>query len=77
MKAVIYARVSSERQDVDLSISAQLRALRDYASRNSYYIVREFIDEAESGKTTDRPAFREMISMARRTATPFEIILVW
>jgi len=77
MKAVIYARVSSERQDVDLSISAQLRALRDYALRNSYYIVREFIDEAESGKTTDRPAFREMVSMARRAAKPFDIILVW
>jgi len=77
MKAVIYARVSSERQDVDLSISAQLRALREYALRNSYYIVREFIDEAESGKTTDRPAFREMVSMARRAAKPFDIILVW
>jgi len=77
MKAVIYARVSSERQDVDLSISAQLRALRDYALRNSYYIVREFIDEAESGKTTDRPAFRDMVSMARRATKPFDIILVW
>ena len=29
--AALYARVSSDRQDVDLSISAQLRALRDYA----------------------------------------------
>ena len=27
--AALYARVSSERQDVDLSVSAQLRALRD------------------------------------------------
>ena len=27
--AALYARVSSDRQDVDLSISAQLRALRD------------------------------------------------
>ena len=29
--AALYARVSSERQDVDLSVSAQLRALKDYA----------------------------------------------
>jgi len=35
MKVSIYARVSSERQDIDLSISAQLKALREYASRNS------------------------------------------
>ena len=32
----LYARVSSDRQDVDLSVTAQLRALRDYAERNGY-----------------------------------------
>ena len=31
--AALYARVSSDRQDVDLSVSAQLRALRDYAKK--------------------------------------------
>ena len=34
--AALYARVSSDRQDVDLSVSAQLRALRDYAKANGY-----------------------------------------
>lgn len=29
--AAVYARVSSDRQDVDLSIAAQLRALRNHA----------------------------------------------
>ncbi len=29
MDVSLYARVSSDRQDVDLSISAQLRALRE------------------------------------------------
>jgi len=77
MRAVIYARVSSERQDVDLSISAQLRALREYATKNGYIVVREFVDEAESGKTSDRPEFREMIAQARRSEKPFDIILVW
>ena len=77
MKAALYARVSSDRQDVDLSISAQLKALREYATRNGHEIVREFIDEAASGKTTARPAFREMIAHARRSQKPFELILVW
>ena len=27
----LYARVSSDRQDVDLSVASQLRALKDYA----------------------------------------------
>ena len=75
-RAVIYARVSSDKQDVDLSISAQMRALREYARNNGHEIVREFIDEAETGRTTARPAFREMTSLARHPQKPFEIILV-
>ena len=43
----LYARVSSDRQDVDLSVAAQLRALRDYAEKNGYMVVREYVDEAE------------------------------
>jgi len=76
-RAVIYARVSSERQDVELSISAQLRALRDYAHRSNYEIYREFVDEAESGRSVARPAFKDMIRLARAKQPPFEIILVW
>ena len=77
MKVALYARVSSDRQDVDLSIAAQLKQLREYAARNGHVVVREFIDEAESGRTAYRPRFREMISMARQTAKPFELILVY
>ena len=42
--AALYAKVSSDRQDVDLSVAAQMRALRDYADKNDYKIVREFVD---------------------------------
>ena len=77
MKAAVYARVSSDSQDVDLSISAQLRALREYASKHDCEIVREFVDEAESGRTIDRPAFKEMIALARTHQPPFEAVLVW
>ena len=58
MKAAIYARVSSDRQDVDLSVSAQLKHLREYARANAYQIVREYVDEAETGRTTQRPKFQ-------------------
>jgi site-specific DNA recombinase len=77
MRTVLYARVSSDRQDVDLSISAQLKLLRDYATRNNHIIVKEFTDQAESGRTTYRPQFREMISMARQPNRPFSLILVY
>ena len=46
--AALYARVSSDRQDVDLSVSAQLRALRDYARKNGYVRRREYVDEARA-----------------------------
>lgn len=77
MKVAIYARVSSDRQDVDLSIAAQLRALREYAAKEGYQVVREYVDEAESGRTADRPQFQRMIAEARRASRPFQLILVW
>ncbi len=75
--AALYARVSSDRQDVDLSVAAQLRALRDYAEKNGYVIAREYIDEAESGRIADRPQFRRMLDEASLSESPFQEILVW
>ena len=75
--AALYARVSSDRQDVDLSVAAQLRALRDYADKNGYIIAREYVDEAESGRVADRPQFRLMLDEASRANAPFQEILVW
>ncbi|MCK4794150.1 MAG: recombinase family protein, partial [Desulfobacteraceae bacterium] len=77
MNVVSYARVSSDKQDVDLSISAQLKALREHALINGYQVIKEFVDEAESGRSSLRPFFREMIALARRPNKPFDAILVW
>ena len=62
---------------MDLSVSAQLRALRDYARKNGYIVAREYVDEAESGRIADRPEFRKMIDEASRPNAPFQEILVW
>ena len=75
--AALYARVSSDRQDVDLSVSAQLRALKEYAKANGYSVAREYVDEAESGRVADRPQFREMIEEGGKPKAPFDVILVW
>ena len=75
--AALYARVSSERQDVDLSVAAQLRALRDYADKNGYVVAREYVDEAESGRVADRPQFRRMLEEATKPSAPFHEMLVW
>ena len=75
--AALYARVSSDRQDVDLSIAAQLRALRDYAEKNDYLVAREYVDEAESGRIADRPEFQKMLNEANKPEAPFKEIFVW
>ncbi len=73
----LYARVSSDRQDVDLSVAAQMRALRDYAQKNGYVVAREYVDEAESGRIADRPQFQKMLDEAGKPEAPFQEILVW
>ena len=52
-------------------MSAQLRALRDYAEKNGYLVAHEYVDEAESGRIADRPEFRKMIDAASRPTPPF------
>ena len=74
--AALYARVSSDRQDVDLSVSAQMRALKEYARANGYSVAREYVDEAESRRVADRPQFREMIEEGSRPNAPFQVILI-
>lgn len=60
MKAAIYARYSSENQDIS-SIDAQIRAIKDYAQRNGFEIVKIYTDEARSATTDDRPQFLQLI----------------
>ncbi len=78
MKVVLYARVSSERQaEKDLSISAQLKAMRKYAHEHNFDVYKEFVDEAESARTANRPAFQKMIALAKQKPKLFDAILVW
>ena len=73
----LYARVSSDRQDVDLSVAAQMRGMREFADRNGCIVAREYVDEAESGRIDNRPQFRRMMDEACGPDPPFRQILVW
>jgi len=62
MKVVIYARFSSHAQN-EQSIEGQLRACYDFAKRNDYTVIGEYIDKAISGTGADnRPDFQRMIN---------------
>ena len=73
----IYARVSSDAQDVENSIDAQLNKCREWAERNGYVVVQEFVDRAKSGRADKRPDFREMIDVAESPDCQFAMVLVW
>lgn len=60
MKAVIYARYSSHNQREE-SIEGQIRECQDFAARNGFVVIGEYIDRALSGKTDDREDFQRMI----------------
>lgn len=56
-KAVIYARVSTEGQDIENSISAQIKICKEYADKNNFSVTEIFADEAKSGTSDKRPDF--------------------
>lgn len=61
--AVAYARYSSDNQREE-SITAQLRAIREYAQKNGITIIREYYDEAKSASmfaTKPRLEFEQML----------------
>ncbi|NQY75183.1 MAG: recombinase family protein, partial [Candidatus Margulisbacteria bacterium] len=63
--AVIYARISSVKQEDGFSIDAQLKFLNDYSLKKGYVLVEQFIT-TESAKLKGRKTFNEMIDMVKK-----------
>src|SRR5690349_13216972 len=55
-----YVRVSSEDQVGGYSIEAQKRAIETWVTAQEGQLVRMYIDEAQSGRSADRPQFQQM-----------------
>ena len=77
IRVVIYARVSSDAQDIINSIEAQIAECEQFARNNNMVVVTIYIDEAESGRSDNRPQFQQMVADATGKDKPFEIVLVW
>ena len=60
MRAVIYARYSSENQR-EASIEDQLEVCRRYIERQGWRLVRTYEDRAVSGASDKRPAYQQML----------------
>ena len=60
-RAVLYLRVSDQRQVDNYSLETQEKACREHCQRNGWKVAAVFREEGESAKTTDRPQLREML----------------
>lgn len=74
MKAVIYARYSSDNQ-TEASIEGQLRECMEFAERTEIDVIGNYIDRALTAKTDNRPEFQRMIKDSYKHA--FDCIIVW
>ena len=74
MRAVIYARYSSDNQREE-SIEGQIRECTEFAKRNNYTVLYHYIDRALSARSAERPEFQHMIIDSERGL--FDVVLVW
>jgi site-specific DNA recombinase len=73
--AAIYARTSSPNQRFNHSIKEQVDRCWKYCEERSWIVRFVFVDEGESGGTTNRPKFQLMIDKAKEGK--FDAIVFW
>ena len=69
-KVAIYARVSTTKQEAE----NQLIQLRDYASKQEWFVYYEFVDII-AGKEDSRPSWDELFRQAHMSL--FDVVLFW
>ena len=77
-KAVIYVRVSTDRQaERGVSLDNQERACNEWALRNGVLALKLFREEGVSAKTLKRPAMQEMIEYINENSSEIDYIVVY
>lgn len=71
---VIYARYSSSNQ-TEASIEGQLKVCYEYAHKNGFNVIGEYIDRAMTGTNDNRPDFKRMLEDSKKRK--FQGILVY
>jgi len=77
IRVAIYARVSSDGQDINNSVQKQIEQCEKYAREHNMVVVAIYVDEAITGRSDNRPRFQEMVSDTNAKEKPFDVILVW
>lgn len=73
-----YARISSESQKDNTSISEQIKRIQAYCISQNWNLVKVFTDEAKSGSSTDeRVNYNAMLEFAKEQTNEINAILVY
>jgi site-specific DNA recombinase len=73
--AAIYARTSSPNQRFNYSIKEQVSSCWKHCDQRGWIVNYVFVDEGESGGTTQRPKFQNMLEKAQ--VGSFNVIVFW
>lgn len=72
--AAAYGRYSSHLQN-EQSIEGQFTDIYAKAKRENYIIIKEYVDQAMTGRNDNRPAFQQMIEDSKKGI--FKAVFVW
>ena len=76
-KVYAYMRYSSEKQRNGESIATQREAIEAYAERNNYRIAEYFIDEARTGRDTNRKGLNDLIDKTAKNKDKIKYVVVY
>ncbi|MBI4226364.1 recombinase family protein [Candidatus Roizmanbacteria bacterium] len=66
-KAYGYIRVSTSHQaELGYSLDNQQQAIKDYCKVRNIHLLKIYVDEGRSGRTTNRPEFQEMLQNIKK-----------
>ena len=74
MRYAAYVRISSDDQIGNYSVDAQKRAIETWVVSNGGILTQVYVDEGHSGRTVERPAFKQLRRDARHRK--FDAIVV-
>ena len=74
-RAVLYCRVSSDRQVENYSLETQEKICVEYAERNEFEVVEKFIEEGESAKTADRTKLQELLKYCYNKPNNIQVVI--
>jgi site-specific DNA recombinase len=75
--AVVYVRVSTDEQaSGPLNLLNQERRCRDYCERMGIPVLQVFVDPGESARSTDRPAFQQMLAYCNAKQRDIAFVVV-